>query len=220
MISILLPIYNGIEFIEESISSILDQTFTEWELLIGINGYLPNSDVFKRAKTFESNKIKVFDFDLNSIKGKSETLNELLKYCSFDYVALIDVDDIWLPNKLEKQVEIINMNLFDVIGTNGIYFGDKSDKIPIPSGVLETFDFKSCNPILNSSVILKKDFCFWKNDLFGIEDYELWLRLKKDSKRFYNCSEILIKHRIYPDSFFNAKGNSDEDNLKKLLDLY
>jgi hypothetical protein len=80
--------------------------------------------------------------------------------------------------------------------------------------------FKNYNPILNSSVVIKKELCFWKNNFFGIEDYELWLRLKKEEKRFYNCNEILIKHRIYPNSFFNSKGNSDEENLKKLLDLY
>jgi len=218
MISILLPIYNGIEYIEESVSSILDQTFTEWELLIGINGHPPNSDIFLKAKTLESEKIKVFDFDLNIVKGKSETLNELLKYCSFDYVALIDVDDIWLPTKLDIQVSIIQLNIYDVIGTNGIYFGDKSHKIDIPSGDLNNLNFKNYNPVINSSVIIKKELCFWKNDC--IEDYELWLRLKKEEKRFYNCNEILIKHRIYPNSFFNSKGNSDEENLKKLLDLY
>ena len=64
MISILIPIYNGIEFIEESVSSILSQTFTEWELLIGVNGHPEDSPVFKKAKEYEAtnNKIRVFDF--------------------------------------------------------------------------------------------------------------------------------------------------------------
>jgi len=53
MISILLPIYNGIEFIEESISSIIGQEFTEWELIIGINGHEENSEVYKIAKKYE-----------------------------------------------------------------------------------------------------------------------------------------------------------------------
>lgn len=218
MISILMPIYNGIEFIDESVSSILNQTFSEWELLIGINGHPPNSDIYLKAKSFESKKIRVFDLDVNLIKGKSETLNELLKYCSFNYVALLDVDDIWHPSKLELQVVILHLNKYDVIGTNGIYFGNLSGKINIPSDDLHSFDFKSLNPILNSSIVIKKELCFWKNDC--IEDYELWLRLKKMGKRFYNCKEILLKHRIYPNSFFNSKGNSDPQNLKKLLDLY
>lgn len=53
MISILMPIYNGIEFIEESVLSILNQTYDQWELLIGVNGYPENSDVYKIAKEYE-----------------------------------------------------------------------------------------------------------------------------------------------------------------------
>ena len=64
MISILIPIYNGVEFIDESVMSVINQTYTEWELLIGINGHPENSSVFITAKEYEnkSNKIRVFDF--------------------------------------------------------------------------------------------------------------------------------------------------------------
>jgi glycosyltransferase involved in cell wall biosynthesis len=220
MISILLPIYNGIEFLEESLQSILQQTFVEWELLIGINGHPPNSEVYLKAKSFESisKKIRVFDFDLNKVKGKSETLNELINYCSFDYIALIDVDDIWHPLKLEKQVSIIRLNKYDVIGTNCVYFGDRNGSPNIPlEDFNDSFDFHLSNPIINPSAIIKKELCFWRNDLFGIEDYDLWLRLKKQGKRFYNCRGILVKHRIHNSSSFNSKGNSDRENLKKIL---
>ena len=54
MISILIPIYNGIEFIDESVSSVIQQTFKEWELIIGINGHPKNSDVFLTANTMKN----------------------------------------------------------------------------------------------------------------------------------------------------------------------
>jgi glycosyltransferase involved in cell wall biosynthesis len=78
MISILMPIYNGIKFIDESVTSVLEQTYTQWELLIAINGHPENSQVYKIAKKFEekSNKIKVFYF--YKIKGKANTLNEMI----------------------------------------------------------------------------------------------------------------------------------------------
>ena len=71
MISILMPIYNGIEFINESVMSIIGQTYEEWELIIGINGHPKDSDVYKTAKQYEgvSNKIRVYD--LIECKGKS-----------------------------------------------------------------------------------------------------------------------------------------------------
>ena len=54
MISILIPIYNGVEFIEESVSSVLRQNYENWELLIGINGHPPNSKTYLIAKEYES----------------------------------------------------------------------------------------------------------------------------------------------------------------------
>lgn len=80
MFSILMPIYNGIEFIDESVSSIINQTYDNWELLILINGHPKESDVYNIAKKYENEKIKVFD--LYNFKGKSHTLNYSLRYCN------------------------------------------------------------------------------------------------------------------------------------------
>ena len=215
MISILIPIYNGIEFIEESVSSVLNQTYDKWELLIGINGHPENSDVYKIAKEYEnrSNKIKVFDF--YTIKGKSNTLNEMIKHCSYNYVAILDVDDIWHPLKLAIQIEKV-LKGYDVIGSKCLWFGNrlnKQNKIPkLPIGDISNYNFSLQNPIINSSSIIKKELCHWNEN--GIEDYDLWLRLQKQKKRFYNCKQILLKHRIHNESAFNAKGNGSKvDNL-------
>jgi hypothetical protein len=86
----------------------------------------------------------------------------------------------------------------------------------IPLGDITNYDFSLVNPIINSSCIIRKEFCNWNHNWNGIEDYDLWLRLRKAGKRFYNCKEILIKHRIHNASAFNAKGNDNkvEDLLK------
>ena len=110
MISIVMPIYNGIEFIEDSVSSILNQTYDKWELLIGINGHSKNSEIYKIAKTYEDRSDKIKVFDMFTVRGKSNALNELIQYCNFEYVALLDVDDIWNIQKLEIQaISLINM---------------------------------------------------------------------------------------------------------------
>jgi teichuronic acid biosynthesis glycosyltransferase TuaG len=215
MISILMPIYNGIEFIDESVTSILNQTYNEWELLIGINGHTQNSNVYQIAKDYENkcNKIKVFDF--YNIKGKSNTLNEMVKSCKYDYIAILDVDDIWLSHKL--QIQSIALNSYDVIGSKCVWFGDRSGIIPvIPVGNISNYNFTLVNPIINSSSLIKKELCYWNNNLDGIEDYDLWLRLWKNNNTFFNFKEILVKHRIHNDSAFNSKGNNNkvEDLLK------
>lgn len=216
MISILMPIYNGIEFIEESVSSIISQTYENWELIIAINGHPQNSNIFLKAKDYESRveedgKIRVYDF--YTIKGKSNTLNEMIKYCNFDYVALLDVDDIWQKDKLKIQSEFLGT--YDVIGSRCIYFGDKNGIVPqIPLEDISNFDFKIVNPIINSSVIIRKELCNWNEN--GIEDYDLWLRLRRKNKKFYNCKQILVKHRIHQASAFNSKGHTQQlSNLMK-----
>jgi glycosyltransferase involved in cell wall biosynthesis len=220
MISILLPIYNGIEFIDESLTSIINQSFTDWELLIGINGHQSNSEVYKIAKKYETKceygKIRVFDF--YHLNGKSNTLNTLLKYCKFDWVSLMDVDDIWEINKLQCQVNFINE--YDIIGTRAIYFGHiLNGVIPsIPFGDITNHTFHQGNPVINSSSLIKKNLCFWNNENDGIEDYELWLKLNFEGKKFYNCEEIAVKHRLHENSAFNTK-NFDE-KLSQIKNKY
>jgi len=215
MISILIPIYNGIEFIEDSVSSVLNQTYDNWELLIGVNGHPPDSEVYKIAKKYQekSEKIRVFDF--HQIKGKSNTLNVMVKYCKYDYVALLDVDDIWHNDKLKFQSQ--KLNEYDIIGSNCVWFGDRTGVIPpIPVEDISNYNFYLVNPIINSSSVIRKNLCYWNKKFDGVEDYDLWIRLRKQNKRFYNFKAIFVKHRIHNTSAFNSKGNEKlvEDLLK------
>ena len=209
-----MPIYNGIEFINESVSSIINQTYKNWELIIGINGHSQNSEIYKIAKKYEFNK-KIKVLDLYKIKGKSNALNEMIKYSKYEWISLLDVDDIWLPTKLELQIPYINN--YDIIGTMCKYFGDQNNIPNIPIGDITKFNFLQVNPIINSSVLLKKDLCWWNEN--GIEDYDLWLKLWKQGKKFYNINTIQVMHRIHNESGFNAQGNNLKVNdlLKKYL---
>lgn len=213
-ISILIPIYNGIEFLNESVNSVKSQTYENWELIIGINGHPENSEVYNIAKKMIDDKIKVFD--LHTIKGKSNALNKMIKYTNSEWIALLDVDDIWFPKKLEYQIPY--MEKYDVIGTKCRYFGDSEISPYIPTGNISTFNFLNGNPIINSSCLIKKKYAIWNNDKDGVEDYDLWLKLWKESKLFYNIDNILVLHRIHSDSSYNSKGNNI--NAKILIEKY
>jgi glycosyltransferase involved in cell wall biosynthesis len=214
-----MPIYNGVEFIQESVPSILAQTETTWELLIGINGYPANSPVYKIVlaylATLRDDRIKLFDFP--DCKGKAATLNEMVPKCQYPYVALLDVDDIWLPTKLETQRPFLRKE-YDVIGTKCVYFGDWNNIVPtIPIGSIAPFNFLENNPMINSSAVVKKEFANWNSAWDGVEDYDLWLRLWRQGRSFYNCPEVLVKHRIHRSSAFNAKGNNNQvADLKRI----
>ena len=136
----------------------------------------------------------------------------MIKYCQYDWISLIDVDDKWLPKKLESQISY--MDNYDIIGTYCKYFGDRNDQPSIPGGDLKNHNFTNVNPIINSSCLIRKPLAIWEEN--GIEDYDLWLKLWKQGKRFYNVESIQVMHRIHQDSAFNAKGNHLKvDNLLK-----
>ena len=208
MVSILIPIYNGIEFISDSVESVINQTSNSWELLIGINGHEKCSNVWQIAKKYEEKhpNIKVLDFYF--LKGKAKTLNELIKHTFYDYMAILDVEDIWHEQKLASQ--IVYLPLYDVVGTRCIYFGEKELVLDIPIGDITGHDFLKNNPIINSSAIIKKELCCWNEMVEGVEDYDLWLLLRiRQHKKFYNCDGIFVKHRIHANSAFNSKGNDE-----------
>ncbi len=203
-----MPIYNGIEFIDDSVTSIMEQTYDKWELLIGINGHAENSEVFRIAKKYENIDSRIKVYDLLGVKGKSNALNKMITYCKYHYIALLDVDDIWYKQKLETQS--IWLNHYDVIGTKCVYFGDIEGTVPfIPEGDFTSFNFSQINPVINSSAVVRKNLCYWNSEFDGVEDYDLWIRLRKQNKRFYNSSQILVKHRIHSVSAFNSGGKNN-----------
>lgn len=227
MISIFIPIYNGVEFFDESFGSVITQTFTEWELIIGINGHAIGSDVYQlvteKVKEMTTkyivalDKIRILEFPPDKIKGKSATLNEMVKYAKYDWIALLDVDDIWHYQKLAFQ--LVYMDNYDIIGTRCVWFGERDNVVPpIPSGDISYYDMSIMNPIINSSSLIRKELCYWDNNrINGLEDYDMWLRLSQDRKRFYNLPQILVKHRIHKTSAFNTKtSHEDKVNLLKL----
>lgn len=215
MISILIPVYNGIEFINESVTSVLEQTFEDWELIIAINGHPENSNEYQIAKEYESISDKICVYDFYNVWGKADTLNRMIPYCKYDYVAILDIDDIWLDKKLELQSALLGK--YDVIGSQCVYFGDLENIKPnIPLGDISNFDFTLVNPVINSSVVIRKDLCYWIEN--GIEDYELWLRLRSENKSFYNFNDVLVKHRIHKTSAFNSNGHTKK--IPELLEKY
>jgi len=208
MISILLATYNGEKYIEKSIESILSQTFKDFELLIAFNGTTDNSK--ELVSKYCDNRIRTFDY--GDDKGKSITLNKLLKECKYDWCAIQDDDDIWLPNKLEEQIKYINE--YDVIGTLINYIDELDNIIGSPNLSIDPltiriFSLYGNNQVANTSTIFKKNDAVeiggWREGIDGIEDFDFWLRLMRNGKNFINIPNKLLLHRLHSNSNFNTK---------------
>jgi len=216
-ISILIPLYNGVEFLNQSVDSVIKQTYKKWELIIGINGHEQYSDIENGVRSYikSINFDNIYDITVKyyNTKGKSQTLNEMTKDAKYNNIALLDVDDIWGDNKLEKQYPYLNT--YDVIGAKCIYFGNLNIVPTIPAGDISNFDIFIKNPIINSCVIIKKEYAIWdEKELTGLEDYDLWFKLFNLKKKIYNVPEILCYHRIHNSSCFNNNNTKYLDALK------
>jgi glycosyltransferase involved in cell wall biosynthesis len=208
MITILLATYNGENYIKQSVESIINQSFKEWELLIGLNGCSDNTE--KIVKNFKDDRIKIFNYEEE--RGKAKTLNKLIDNSSFNWVSIQDDDDIWSVFKLENQIKYINQ--YDVIGTHIEYINEDGRVIgfPILYSDHESIKYYSLlgeNQIANSSAIFKlKDALEvnkWNETLDGIEDYDFWIKLLNKDKKFFNLPLKLVRHRLHKNSNFNTK---------------
>ena len=229
MVSILLPSYNGSKYIRESVVSILNQTFTDFELLIGFNGTTDTSkeivykiiNDIKDPDLIESINSKVRVIDYGDDKGKAKTLNKLLKEAKYNLIALQDDDDLWHSDKLQIQMNFIDN--FDVVGTflnyidhNGLII-KKLNLQQEDSGIKYWSLERGINNVANTSALFKKSIAEeiggWREDIDGIEDFDFWIRLMKQGNSFFNVPEYLLYHRIHNESNFNTK----KQDISKIL---
>lgn len=214
-LSVLMPVYNAELYLEESISSILNQTFTDFELLIGDDGSADRSPAI--ISSFKDDRITVIRNGKN--RGISNTLNRLIAASVGEYIARQDSDDISLPKRLEKQVEFLDENPeIGLCGTQLSVFGSKKKSYRVP---LQDEDIKASmlvfNPICQPTVMYRKS-CLTKqyNPAFVVaEDYALCYELSKSTK-LANLPTILLKYRWNENSISRTKENLMDETVKSI----
>lgn len=217
-ITVLIPVYSGYEYLEECLQSVVNQTISPHQVVVSINGHPLDGDVVmqlqKLCETF-MDKLPL-EVTVYARGGKTRTLNRMVdESTTGNFVAILDVDDLWVPEKLELQTEILAKWKVAVVGSQCNYFGDKFGSPNIPEGHLQPHQFIGENPIINSSIVMLKHLALWSPDFdTGVEDYELWVRLTKEGHSMYNMPEPLVHHRIHQGSFFNTV--THDVNLKQL----
>lgn len=217
-ITILTPLYNGIEFLEETLESVLKQTDPEWTMIVGVNGHgETGGDVATKAqelcKKDEKERITVV-VQPPEINNKVKSINHLVKnHVNTEWVTVLDADDLWLPTKLEEQKKKTHED-YGILGTMGEYFGNRTGRIPVKEGEITKKDILRCNHIINCSAILRTKYAnYSEEEGLLIDDYTLWVRLiVKENVRAFNISSSLCKHRLHSASFFNTQ------NLTKQVD--
>lgn len=206
LVSIILPTYNwNHTWLSESINSVINQSYTNFELII-LNDASTN-DIEKTILNFieKDNRIKYYKNEKNLQLTK--TLNKGIELSKWKYISRIDDDDIWIDeNKLEKQVIFMENNLdYWLCGTWIILIDENWNEKNKVMYRLSNEDIKNnicwLNQFAHSSVIIRKSILdniwFYNNNFFCkyTEDYDLWLRIWQVSK-LNNINDYCIKYRV------------------------
>lgn len=200
-VSVVMPVYNSAKYVFESITSVLNQSYKNIELIIINDGSTDDSDyIIKKFRT--EPKIKYIYQDN---KGPSATRNCGILSSKGNYIAFLDSDDVWLEDKLERQLQKIKQDGADIIYSDRFNIDIDgniiSRKKPLfySGNIIEALYID--NFICLSSSLLRKDV-FKKVGLFNeslhmSEDYEFWLRAALQCT-FCFVDEALVKYRIHP----------------------
>ncbi len=128
LVSVIMPLYNAEKYVAEAIESVINQTYTHWELIIVNDGSTDNS--LAVAKKFENEKIKVFT---QENKGASSARNYGLREAKGVYIQFLDADDLLSESKIEEQVKSLEGELDKIAVCNCVHFFDGTD--PIKEGI-------------------------------------------------------------------------------------
>ena len=205
LVSVVLPIYNGSEFLVEAIQSILNQSFTNFEVIAIDDG--STDDSIEIIKQFHDPKIRLH---CQRNIGLAETLNRGIDLSIGKFIARQDQDDISYPDRLLRQVDFLeNHPDCAMVGTWAeIWEGDrKTDRLhanPSDDSTLK-FELLFDNPFVHSSVMLRRGILKrvggYRNDPNNLppEDYDLWSRIARKYK-IANIPEVLHVYREVPQS--------------------
>lgn len=198
-ISVLLPVKNGEKYITESIDSVLNQTFTDFELLIFDDN--STDKTLEIIKSYKDPRIKLYI----GKNGYIANLNKGIEIANGMYIARMDADDIMHPDRLESQLEVMENMDVDVCGSWLIIFGEGFDAYILNHGLSGYLDnmlhrLTRGNYIAHPSVMMRKDFLIKNNLRYVVypyvEDYKLWFEIAKKKGIFYVVPKPLLFYRL------------------------
>ena len=221
-VSVILPVFNAELYVKDSIQSILNQTFFDFELIVINDGSTDRSEEI--ILEFKDNRIKYFKNNTNL--KLIETLNLGLNLANGKYIARIDADDIAFSNRFEKQVEFLERNTeYGLIGSFAQSIGVENKIMKYVEDDEEIrFALVTHNPFIHSSVMFRSAILLEKNlkyckEQIHVEDYHLWISFLKFTKGKI-LSDILIQYRIHDNQISNRFNIIQKSNSLKIQRKY
>ena len=201
LVSIIMSVYNGGQYLLEAVQSILNQTYTNFEFIIVDDGSTDSSYELITKLSGNNKKVKIFR---RPHYGLANSLNFAISKSNGKYIARMDADDISEKLRIEKQVHYLEKNKnIDLLGSNRKYIGVgnskiiRSSKLPSDNNIIKWHLFFSV-PIIHPTIMMRakvlKSQSGYSEEYKYAQDYELYTRLSRISN-FHNLSESLLEYR-------------------------
>lgn len=231
-VSIVMPMYNAQKLVRETLESVINQTYKDWEMIIVDNHSTDHSREIVKEYVQKDSRLKLIESNPNS-GGPAKPRNIGIQNATGKFVAFIDADDIWHKNKLQECSEYFNNDI--------IYHQERCFNMEIDDGGLcktkDTADIENLYQYLlvqgnlfspSASVIrteiLKKNPFNEATEYHGVEDFDLWIRLAKMKKFQYKfLKEVLGYYRLHDEAFsknFKKHGQKERQLIKDHFSEY
>ena len=203
LVSVVMPAYNAERFIAKAIESVLNQTIQDFELIVV-------DDCSKDATASIAEEYAARDSRVKLLKNEQNlrvagTRNRALEVCRGEYVALLDSDDIWYPDKLEKQIALAKKENADIVYCSYALIDEMGEKSRNDFIVPDKTDFEhllQSNVIGCSTVMITGEIArnYRFSETWFHEDFVLWLRLLQEGKKAVGLTEVQVDYRVYSGS--------------------
>lgn len=198
MLTIAIPFYNAERFLSSAIDSVISQTYTDWKLLLIDDGSKDNSLAIANEYAKNHNNISVFSDGEN--RNLAFRLNQIPDLVNTKYLARMDADDIMHPERIAKQIEILENNPnIDVLGTNAYTIDENDNVVGMRHNYSQPNQLKPVSGFIHPTIMAKTEW-FKKNpydaNAVRIEDAELWYRTSKKYNFIMLCEPLLFYREI------------------------
>lgn len=222
LVSVVLPVYNGEQYLAEAIDSILKQTFENFELIMIDDGSTDSSAQILSAYQQRDRRIRVI---IRENRGLATTLNDSIDMARGAWIARIDQDDIALPNRLERQLEWLTRTGADISGSWVQRFGSPDKRVvrlcQTDQAIKMAMLFYS--PFAHPSVMMRSRLAkqlrydkAWEK----AEDYDLWERAAEAGWKMTNVPEVLLLYRVHAEQTSILSANYQHQLTLKIRRRY
>jgi teichuronic acid biosynthesis glycosyltransferase TuaG len=223
LVSIITPMYNGQRFVGQTIESVLNQTYSNWEMLIVDDGSSDGGPEIVKKYAAADPRIQLFS---QANGGSAAARNNGIRRAKGQYIALLDADDTWNKDFLDKQIKLMNTKKAYLVYSSHTRIDEHSKEILEPYIVPEKIGYKdllkncyiSCLTGLYDTSKFGK--VYLSEDMKSLrDDYVYWLEIMKKVKVAYGNTEVLANYRMLQTSVSRNKKNVIIPQFKVLYEV-